>query len=93
MNKEDLVTKVRKDTGKTKACVEQVVNAFLVEAMKGLVDDGEVRMYPLGKLKVKERKGRIGTNPNTGEKIEIKAVNQAKFIASSDLKDALNENR
>ena len=39
MNKVDLVNKVKSETGETKACVEEVINVFLSEVMKGLEDD------------------------------------------------------
>ena len=93
MNKVDLVNKVKSETGETKACVEEVINAFLLEVMKGLKDDGEVRFYPLGRLKVKKYKSRIGSNPNTGEKMKIEAKNKVKFFASTELKESINESK
>ena len=44
----------------------------------------------VGKLKLANRKARIGRNPQTGEEITIKASKAARFRAGKPLKDALN---
>ena len=44
----------------------------------------------IGKLVVVKRKERMGRNPQTGEPMQIKASNQAKFKPGKGLKDTLN---
>ena len=43
-----------------------------------------------GTFKVDKRKARTGRNPQTGEKIKIKAKKVPKFVAGKALKDAVN---
>ena len=53
------------------------------------VEDGEIPLPGLGKLKADVRAARTGRNPATGAAIEIPARNIVKFSASKVLKDAL----
>ena len=43
----------------------------------------------LGRLKKRQRKARMGRNPQTGEPIQIKAKTVAKFYLSKAAKDAI----
>ena len=43
-----------------------------------------------GKFHVTRRAERMGVNPRTGEKVQIKAANVPKFSAGSQLKKAVN---
>lgn len=50
----------------------------------------KIRSLGFGTFKVDKSKVRRGRNPQTGEEIEIKAMNVAKFVAGKTLKDAVN---
>jgi len=77
MNKEQLISEVAKKTRLTKKDTANAVNA-IIEAIKKNVKKG-VTLVGFGTFKVSRRKARIGRNPQTGEKINIKAKNVVKF--------------
>ena len=51
----------------------------------------EIDIFGFGRFSVTERKGRIGINPSTGEKMEIQPSRNAKFKSSKTLKEALKQ--
>ncbi|MGV3581898.1 MAG: HU family DNA-binding protein [Methylophilus sp.] len=90
MNKQDLVAAIANELKANLKDVEPVVDALSTVVTKALVKGDEVSLHGLGKLKVALRKARTGRNPSTGEEIQIPAKNQAVFVVSKTLKDALN---
>lgn len=88
MNKADLITAVQHHLGAecSKAHAERAVNAFLAAVEQGLRADGEVQIVGFGTFAVKERKARMGRNPQTKEPIEIKASRTVGFRAGAALK-------
>jgi len=77
MNKGDLINAVEKKAGLSKKDASNAVNAT-IDAIKKNVKKG-VTLVGFGTFKVVARKARIGRNPQTGEKIRIKAKNVVKF--------------
>jgi DNA-binding protein HU-beta len=67
----------------TKAYLVAVVDVIRDEIKAG----GKIAIDGLGTFKMKETKDRVGVNPATGEKIQIKAKKSAKFTASKALKE------
>ena len=59
------------------------------EVIKKNIKKG-VTLVGFGSFKIVKRKARIGRNPQTGEKIKIKAKNVVKFKAGSDLASSVN---
>jgi DNA-binding protein HU-beta len=65
---------------------------MLVEFIKtGLRKEGRFVVSGLGTFSVGKRAARVGRNPQTGEKLKIKATKTAKFKAAPDLKEAANK--
>lgn len=77
MNKGELIDAVAKKAGLSKKDASNAVNAT-IDAIKKNVKKG-VTLVGFGTFKVVMRKARIGVNPQTGEKIRIKAKNVVKF--------------
>jgi len=88
MNKADLIEEVAKVT-KTKkeasAAVECVINT-ITQALK---KKEEVTLIGFGTFGLKKRKARNGRNPQTGEKIKIKAKTIPVFRPGKALKEAV----
>ncbi len=64
---------------------------LLFEAVKETLSRGEpVKISGFGNFEVKEKKARLGRNPQTGRTIEISARRVLTFKASQVLKDQLN---
>ena len=88
MNKAELVAEVQKTLGEdtSKAGAERAVEAVLESIKKGIKKDKGVQLIGFGTFDVVKRAARTGVNPQTGEKIKIKASKAVKFKAGSGLK-------
>ena len=90
MNKGDLVNEVAKLVGtkkEAKAAVDCIFSTITKSLKKRKSEP--VTLVGFGTFKVEKRKARTGRNPQTGEKIKIKAKRVAKFVAGKSLKDAV----
>ncbi|MBN1847426.1 MAG: HU family DNA-binding protein [Deltaproteobacteria bacterium] len=88
MNKGDLVNEVAKVTG-TKKAAQDAVDCIFTSITKALKKKDTVTLVGFGTFSVSSRKARNGRNPQTGEKIKIKAKKVPKFTAGKALKDAV----
>lgn len=88
MNKAELVHAVQKSLGhdSTKAQAERAVVAVIDSIKLGLKKDHAVQLVGFGSFKVSTRKARVGVNPNTRQKMKIKASKVVRFSAGKDLK-------
>lgn len=90
MNKSELVEAVQKSLGsESKAAAERAVAAVLEGITKGLKKDKSVQLIGFGTFTVAKRAARDGINPQSGEKIRIKASKTIKFKAGAGLKSAI----
>lgn len=90
MTKAELVAKMAKDAGISKAAAAKVLDSFASNVTKALKKkDGKVTLIGFGTFSKTRRKARKGRNPQTGEAIKIKATNVVKFKAGKKLKDAV----
>lgn len=88
MNKAQLTDEIQKILGKdvSKACAEKALNA-VIEAIKvGIKKQKRVVLIGFGTFSVVQRKARTGYNPQTHQKIKIKASKALKFKASKAIK-------
>ena len=83
MNKGDLAAAVADKTGMSKSSVFGCITDSLKKGQ-------EVRVLGFGNFTVSKRAASTGRNPQTGEPMQIKASNQAKFKPGKGLKDTLN---
>ncbi len=89
MNKSELIAKMAKDAGVSKANAEKALNSFTT-AVRGAMKQGrKVTLVGFGTFLVAKRKARKGRNPQTGAVINIKAARIPKFKAGKSLKDAV----
>ncbi len=81
MNKAQLIEEIQKILGKeaTKACAERALNAVLDAIKAGVKKHKKLQLIGFGTFSVAERKARTGINPQTKEKIKIKACKVVKF--------------
>ena len=75
MNKAELIVEIQKQLGKdaTKACAEKALNTVLDAIKAGVKKHKKLQLIGFGTFSVVERKARTGINPQTKEKIKIKA--------------------
>jgi DNA-binding protein HU-beta len=89
MNKTELIQRIAEEAGVPTGEAQEHFGAFervVAEALKG---GDEVRITGFGKFSVRERKAREGRNPQTGEKMKIKASKVPSFSAGNALKQAV----
>ena len=91
MNKAELVAEVQKTLGAdtSKASAESAIQAVLEGIKKGIKKDKNVQLIGFGTYSVTKRAARDGINPQTGDKIRIKASKAVKFKAGAGLKAVL----
>jgi DNA-binding protein HU-beta len=89
MNKTELVEKLSKDAGISKAQAEEAIKSFAEAVAKTAKKDGKLTLVGFGTFSLAKRKARKGRNPRTGEEIKIKAGKTVKFTAGKKLKAAL----
>ncbi|MBS1782673.1 MAG: HU family DNA-binding protein [Bacteroidetes bacterium] len=84
MNKAELIDKISKDAGITKAQANDAIDAFTSSVVTTLKKGGRVTLVGFGTFSVSERSARNGRNPQTGAVIKIKARKVPKFKAGKD---------
>jgi DNA-binding protein HU-beta len=89
MNKGELIAAVAKDTGLSKAGAEKAVNSVLDNIKKNTKKG--VQLIGFGSFALAKRKARAGRNPQTGEKIKIKASTSVKFRVGADFKKMVSK--
>ncbi len=89
MNKKQLAGKVSKETDLTKAEAEKVIDVALKKIEESLIQGEKVRLVGFGNFLVRTRAGRVGRNPQTGEKITIGSTKTPAFVPGINLKAAI----
>ena len=90
MNTHELVGLVAEKAELSNSDAEKAVDALLDTIVDALVKGEAVKITGFGIFEKKERAARIGTNPASGEKIEIAAAKSVGFKVSKNLKEKLN---
>jgi len=89
MNKAELVVAIAENAGVSQAVASKTLNAFM-DSVKDVLGKGEkITLIGFGTFSVSGRSARKGRNPQTGEEIDIKAVNIPKFKPGAELKAAV----
>lgn len=89
MTKQEFINQVKEKADLTGADATKAVDAVLDTISDTLKRGGEVSFTGFGKFSVSERSARQGVNPQTGEKIQIKASKVPKFSAGAKLKQTV----
>ena len=86
MNKADLVKRVARETGLTKADVLRVLDAVLAQVTRALRRGDEVKLVDFGTFLVGHRRARAAHNPYTGSAMKIAARKWPRFSPGKKLK-------
>ena len=89
MNQKQLADKLSKKFNEKKVKMEGLLEAAIAFMTEALTKGEKVRLVGFGNFTVKNRKGRVGRNPRTGEKIEIPTTKCHTFVAGFNLKKAV----
>lgn len=92
MSKSDYVEKIAQDNrprNLPKQAIKDMVNETFAFILRSLKEDHKFTYPGFGSFRLKNRKARKGTNPNTGEKITIASRKAISFTVSEKLKKKL----
>lgn len=89
MTKKELIKVVAEKLEKSQKETAELVDVVFDEIVKGLLENGEVRLSGFGKISVVERAARKARNPQTGEEMIVPAKKAIRFKAAKQLKDAV----
>lgn len=90
MTKAELVAAVHSNAGDlSKKAVEEIVDCTFQTVSKAIKKDKRFSYPDFGTFTVRKRKARTGRNPQTGEKLKIKASKTVGFKPAPTLKASL----
>jgi DNA-binding protein HU-beta len=91
MNKAKLIEQIAHSADLSKASAKEALEGFIESVSDALKNNDSVVLTGFGTFSVSERKSRMGVNPATGKKMEIKSKKVAKFKPGKALRDSIGE--
>jgi DNA-binding protein HU-beta len=89
MTKQDLIAKIAKDTGSSKAGAAAALDSVIDGITRSLKKGDSITFVGFGTFKTSQRKARTARNPQTGAAIKIPKRRVVRFTAGKSLKDAV----
>ena len=86
MNKAQLVARVARDKGLTKADVLRALDGFLDQVARSLKRGEAVKLVDFGTFLVSRRRARAAHNPHTGQAMKVPARRWPRFAPGKALK-------
>lgn len=90
VNKGDLIEEISRRTGLTKVAAERSLTSALQAIVDSVAKGEKVTLIDFGTFEARERKGREGRNPSTGEPISIPATTFPSFRAGKGFKEKVS---
>lgn len=90
MTKTELITAIAVSAGVPKGDAEKMLKAFMATVQDVLSAGDIIRLVGFGTFSTSKRAARKGTNPQTGQKINIPASTVPKFKPGKGLKTIVN---
>lgn len=90
LTKADLIEEVLNVTELPRKESETVVETIFDNIIAALRKGEKIEIRGFGSFRTRERRGRVGRNPKTGEKVEVPAKKIPYFKPSKELKDFVN---
>ncbi|MEM1140101.1 MAG: integration host factor subunit alpha [Pseudomonadota bacterium] len=91
LTRADLTEAVFREVGLSRAESANLVEAVLDEISGHLVHGETVKLSSFGSFIVREKKGRVGRNPKTGEEVPIEPRRVLVFRPSNVLRSQIND--
>ena len=91
MNKAELVARVARDTGLTKADVLRALDGVLDQVARSLRKGEPVKLVDFGTFQVSRRRARAAHNPHSGEAMRIPARRWPRFAPGKALRAMVRE--
>jgi integration host factor subunit beta len=91
LTKADLVEQVIHVTELPRKDSEEAVEIVFESITQALQKSDKIEIRGFGSFRTRDRRGRIGRNPKTGERVEVPPKKIPHFRPSKELKDFVNE--
>jgi DNA-binding protein HU-beta len=89
VNKAELVTRIARESGLTKADSLRALDAFTAIVMRALKKGVRVKIAGFGTFAVQRRKARVVLNPTSKAPVKIPSRRAPRFAPSKELKATL----
>jgi DNA-binding protein HU-beta len=89
VNKAEIVARMARDSGLTKADAYRALDALLDNVSKALRKGDKVTLVGFGTFLVHRRRSRTLLNPRTGAAMKISARRVPKFVPGKDLRNTV----
>jgi integration host factor subunit beta len=90
LTKADLIEEVLNITELPRKESETIVETIFDSIIGALQKGEKIEIRGFGSFRTRHRRGRVGRNPKTGEKVEVPAKKIPFFKPSKELKDFVN---
>jgi integration host factor subunit beta len=90
LTKADLIEEVLRVAELPRKESETIVETIFESIIEALQKGDKIEIRGFGSFRTRQRRGRIGRNPKTGEKVEVPAKKIPFFKPSKELKDFVN---
>ena len=90
LTKADLIEEVLRVTELPRKESETIVETIFDSIIESLQKGDKIEIRGFGSFRTRQRRGRVGRNPKTGEKVEVPAKRIPFFKPSKELKDFVN---
>ena len=90
LTKADLIEEILRITELPRKESEAIVETIFDSIIGALQKGEKIEIRGFGSFRTRERRGRVGRNPKTGEKVEVPAKKIPYFKPSKELKDFVN---
>src|ERR1700755_2581997 len=87
LTKADLIEEVLKVTELPRKESETIVETIFDSIIEAIQKGEKIEIRGFGSFRTRQRRGRVGRNPKTGEKVEVPAKRIPFFKPSKELKD------
>jgi DNA-binding protein HU-beta len=89
VNKGQMVARMARDAGLTKAAALRALDAFLDNVTRSLKKGEKVTLVDFGTFRASRRRARVVLNPRSGAPVKIAARRVARFYVGKALKDTV----
>jgi DNA-binding protein HU-beta len=89
MGKKEIIDAIARKSELSKKDAQAALKALMETVKENLREGTTVRLIPFGNFEVRDRRGRTGRNPRTGDKIKIDSRKVPAFRPGKELKDAV----
>jgi len=90
LTKADLIEEVLRITVLPRKESETIVETIFDSIIESIQKGDKIEIRGFGSFRTRQRRGRVGRNPKTGEKVEVPPKKIPFFKPSKELKDFVN---